>query len=136
MELVAKDDVLGGLKKFKRLAKQDLLASTLTSDPEFWRAMAEARRRKYAELMDLIERNGVEWTRDQSLQDYARLPLLEPDDHSHPDIRGEEQALEMFFSLLGTDRKTLRELRSQRPPSAASTPDFSPGQEMPAQASS
>ena len=55
---VAKDDVLRGLKKFKRLAKQDLLASGVTSNPDFWRVQAESRRQKYSDLMELVEAKG------------------------------------------------------------------------------
>ena len=41
MIVVAKEDVLKGLKKFKRLAKQDLLVSQFTADPDFWIRQAE-----------------------------------------------------------------------------------------------
>lgn len=116
MILVAKEDVLRGLKKFKRLAKQDILASSLTSNPEFWSTQAEARRRKYQELMDAVERDGVERTYQEQLDEYTRLPFLDPDDDSQPELRGTEQALEMFFTLLGVERKSLREARSRRIP--------------------
>ncbi len=116
MILVAKEDVLRGLKKFKRLAKQDILASGLTSNPEFWSTQAEARRRKYQELMDAVERDGVEKTYQENLEQYARLPFLDPDDNSQPELKGTEQALEMFFTLLGVERKPLREARNRRIP--------------------
>lgn len=51
-------DALRALKKFKRLAKQDLLASEFTSEPEFWRGQAEARRATYDTLMGLVEEEG------------------------------------------------------------------------------
>ena len=104
---VAKDDVLRGLKKFKRLAKQDLLASSLTSNPRFWSSQAEARRTMYDELMTAVEEKGVELAYRQAAKTYATLPLhnlssvQEPD----PQITGKQQALEMFFTILGVNKE-------------------------------
>ncbi|NMB25620.1 MAG: hypothetical protein GX986_08815, partial [Firmicutes bacterium] len=98
MIMVAKDDVLRGLKKFKRLAKQDLLASTLTSNPDFWKAQAEARRHKYDDLMELVEAKGVDLACKVAMSDYAKLPLFDSLEGDAPEIRGTEQALEMFFT--------------------------------------
>jgi hypothetical protein len=112
MILVAKDDVLRGLKKFKRLAKQDLLASTLTSNPDFWKAQAEARRQKYDDLMELVEGKGVDLACKVAMSDYAKLPLFDPHGSAAPEIRGAEQALEMFFTLLGMESTEMGSLRS------------------------
>jgi hypothetical protein len=109
---VAKDDVLRGLKKFKRLAKQDLLASSLTSNPDFWRVQAETRREKYSELMELVDEKGVDLAYDIAAKEYAKLPLFDPEQRVAPELRGLEQALEMFFTLLGISSTQMLALRT------------------------
>lgn len=104
MIAVAKDDVLRGLKKFKRLAKQDILASPRTSEPEFWREQAEARREMYTKLMSWVEYEGVDAACRMALDELAALPLL----HSSridPARSGKEQALGLFLQLVGVDRR-------------------------------
>lgn len=108
---VAKEDVLRGLKKFKRLAKQDLLASDLMSDPEFWRVQAESRRRKYSELMESVKEKGVDMAYEIASQEYASLPLSDPAKADTPEVKGTQQALEMFFTLLGLGEKAMAALR-------------------------
>lgn len=100
MILVAKEDVLNGLKRFKRLAKQDFLASALTSNPAFWITQAEWRRKTYDKLSELVKEKGLEDAYQQALEEYQSLPDLSPTEAS-PEIRGRKQALEMFFTLLG-----------------------------------
>ncbi|MGE5575696.1 MAG: hypothetical protein ACM3TT_00685 [Syntrophothermus sp.] len=101
---VAKDDVLRGLKKFKRLAKQDILASPLTSNPDFWSKQAEARRKIYDELMQAVERDGIEEAYEMALRNYAKLPVVHSSEETHPEVRGEKQAFEMFFTILGVEK--------------------------------
>ncbi|HEX6971175.1 MAG TPA: hypothetical protein VF234_03060 [Limnochordia bacterium] len=108
---VAQDDVLRGLKKFKRLAKQDLLASPLTSDPGFWSTQARARRATYDVLSTWVEEQGVDAAYRKALEQYAALPLLRSMDGTNDatgtnrrddaEIAGQQQALELFFTLLG-----------------------------------
>ncbi|MBI2914792.1 MAG: hypothetical protein HYY08_02590 [Firmicutes bacterium] len=104
MYRVSKEDVLQGLKRCKRLAKQDFLASSLTPNPEFWSAQAGARRKKYDELTQVVEEEGVEAAYGQAKNSYAALPLpgFEPGS-SLPEVQGERQALEMFFTIVGLD---------------------------------
>ena len=109
---VAKDDVLKGLKKFKRLAKQDLLASSLTSNPDFGKVQAESRRQKYTELMELVEARGVDLAFKTAAAEYAKLPLFGTQDNADPQLRGTEQALEMFFTLLGMTSEQMQVLRT------------------------
>jgi hypothetical protein len=98
---IAKDDVLRGLKKFKRLAKQDLLASSLTSNPHYWSTQAEARRAEYGELMEIVDDDGVEIAYRKAVQRYASLPLVAQGECPDPEVSGCRQALEMFFTMLG-----------------------------------
>lgn len=114
MIVVAKDDVLRGLKRFKRLAKQDLLASSRTSNPAFWEKQAEARREKYTQLMDVIERIGVDAACERALRDYAALPLVHSQGTPDPVISGHQQALEMFFEIIGVDQKSRLQMQGDR----------------------
>src|SRR5690606_4956302 len=70
-------EVLQALKKCKRLAKQDLLASAHTSNPDFWRSQAEARRATYDRLMGLVESEGVEAAYRMAVDEHAALPLVD-----------------------------------------------------------
>jgi hypothetical protein len=93
---VDQDDVLRGLKRCKRLAKQAFLASGLTADPSFWTAQAEARRLTYDDLMATIQSRGLEPTYEA-----ARLRHQQLSTPTDPRETGERQALEMFFVILG-----------------------------------
>lgn len=97
---ISPGDVLKALKKCKRLAKQDLLASGLTSDPEFWREHAQARRATYDALMALIENEGVDAAHRYAVNESAALPLLDSAGDTAA-VKGRRQALEMFFSIIG-----------------------------------
>lgn len=109
---VSRDDVLRGLKRFRRLAKQDLLASPSTSDPDFWSEQATARRAVYGELMHWVEREGVEAAYRRALDGYTALPLLRAGES--PALSGREQAFELFFSILGLDPREVTRLRNSR----------------------
>ncbi|MCK9222045.1 MAG: hypothetical protein PHV61_11770 [Limnochordia bacterium] len=98
MFIVDDEDVLRGLKKFKRLAKQDLLASSLTSDPEFWNEQAQARREMYDKLMLWIQEQGVDEAYRIARKEEASLPLVNSKDAA---VLGKQQALNMFFTILG-----------------------------------
>lgn len=103
MNRLEKEDLIKGLKKCKRLAKQDLLASTLTSNPEFWNKQAEARRQTYGDLIDLVESKGIEAATSYALKGFAKLP---PESGDLPEVRGRRQALKMFFTILGLDERS------------------------------
>lgn len=96
-------DALRALKKFKRLAKQDLLATELTSDPDFWRSQAQARRATYDTLMALVESEGVEAAHRYAVDEHASLPLLGSAGETAA-VKGKKQALRMFFAILGTEQ--------------------------------
>lgn len=101
-------DALRALKKFKRLAKQDLLAGELTTDPEFWRELATARRGAYDELMHVIGDEGVEAARRYAVKRHAALPLRGSAGDTAA-VKGKKQALEMFFTIVGV-RKTVSDV--------------------------
>ncbi|MFO7265388.1 MAG: hypothetical protein FWJ73_03820 [Limnochordales bacterium] len=100
MFTISPGDVLKALKRCKRLAKQDLLASELTSDPEFWREHAQARRATYDALMALVESEGVDAAHRYAMQESAALPLADSEEDTAA-TKGKRQALEMFFCIIG-----------------------------------
>jgi len=109
------EDVIRGLKRLKSLAKQDMLASKLAPNPDFWMRMATARKQKYETLMALVEQHGVPGACEIALEQYANLPASDsgsPD--AKPDTKGEEQALEVFFKTIGVDRRALKDAKSRR----------------------
>lgn len=112
---VSPEDVLRGLKRFKRLAKQDLLASNKTPNPRFWTVHAEARRKTYDLLMERIEKEGLQSAYEMARHTYVNLPLLTANAEDHPEVRGQEQALDLFFEVLGLNRAQVDQLRQQRP---------------------
>ena len=103
---IAKDDVLRGLKRCKRIAKQDLLASSLTDNPQYWNEQAQVRRNYYDLLMQVIEQGGVEQAYNLAVRLYAALPPCNNQDiEQDPNTSGTRQALEVFFSILGMSKK-------------------------------
>lgn len=121
MVSVGQDDVLRGLKRFRRLAKQDLLASRPAPDSDFWSEHAKARRDVYGELMNIVENEGVEAAYRQAIDRYTALPFLRAGES--PELSGREQAYELFFALVGLDPREMTRLRNSRrripPPSHA-----------------
>lgn len=104
-----------GLKKFKRLAKQDLLFSMQTSEPLYWYNHAVARREQYTQFMEAVERGGVDEAYRKAVESYTQLPRLDCETAAqNPEIAGREQAFHLFFDLLGIDQKTIAILRNKR----------------------
>jgi len=110
---VHKDDVLRALKRFRRLAKQDLLMSEHTSDPAYWKEQAEARRRTYAALIEWVSQRGVDAAHEEAIRAYAALPLLRAKGED-PVTSGSEQAFELFFLTIGIAEKELVRMRNGR----------------------
>ncbi|MBE3597943.1 MAG: hypothetical protein IMX02_03810 [Limnochordaceae bacterium] len=117
---VSPEDVLRGLKRSKRLAKQDILASSKTPNPRYWTAHAEARRRVYDLLMEAIEREGLDSAYHLARRQFATL-LETPADRraEDPERNGEEQALRLFFAMLGLADQDVDALVHEVTPEAA-----------------
>ena len=111
MIVVAKEDVLKGLKKFKRLAKQDLLVSKFTADPEFWIRQAEGRRTTYSMLMEIVDEHGVDHAYQYAVKKYASLPFVFANKEEEACVIGMIQAFEMFFMILGLQPPSRKELK-------------------------
>lgn len=112
MVYVTAKDALRALKTFKRLAKQDLLASGHMAEPQFWRQQAESRRSTYDVLMHLVKHEGVDAAHRYAVDALAALPLFRSaqraqtggaDGSFTATDRGKQQALNMFISLLGDE---------------------------------
>ena len=95
MNTLGKQDVINGLKKCKRLAKQDLLAKlATTSQPEFWNKQAEVRRQIYGELIEIVEK-GVEAATSYALKAFVKLS---PDNDS-PEVRTKASLENVFYNF-------------------------------------
>lgn len=108
---IGREDLLRALKKFKGLAKQDILASDLTSCPEYWRAHAEARRSEYIKLIDLMEKTDIEEACAYAFSAYKSIQKAADGDQVFAEMKGREQALEMFFRVIGIEPSHLRSAR-------------------------
>lgn len=115
--VLSSDEILRGLKHYRRIAKQDLLRSTEADHPDASRTHAEARRAVYGELAELAEQSSPEDVVRRALDAYRELPFTHgtPDD-AYTDIKGRENALENFFLMIGLEPKARREARNERPP--------------------
>ena len=89
----------------------------LKANPEVFRRHAEARREVYAKLAEVAEREGPEAAVAYALELYRSLPFVTgtPEDQ-YPEIKGQENALENFFLMIGLDPKVRREARKARKP--------------------
>lgn len=115
MVYVGRDDLISSLKRFKSYAKQEVLASELTRNPEATRAMAQARKDEYERLIQIVEDKGVGSAYDEATMTYrelkARLSMYDYDDETAEQQKiqdsslaselGREQALSNFLHILG-----------------------------------
>jgi hypothetical protein len=115
--VLSSEEILRGLKHYRRIAKQDVLRAPETPNPDAFRTHAEARREVYAQLADLAEINHPDDVVEHALGIYKTLPFLNgtPED-SHPESKGRENALENFFLMIGLDARVRREARRERKP--------------------
>jgi hypothetical protein len=115
--VLSSEEILRGLKHYRRIAKQDVLRAVETPNPDAFRVHAEARREVYAQLADLAEINHPDEVVEHALGIYKTLPFLNgtPED-SHPESKGRENALENFFLMIGLDARVRREARRERKP--------------------
>ena len=114
--VLSSDEIIKGLKHYRRIAKQDVLRAAETANPDVFREHAEARRTVYARLTDIAERDTPSDVVQEALKCYRELPFVTGTaEDEHADIKGRENALENFFLMIGLEPKVRREVRSQRP---------------------
>ncbi len=114
-ETLTTEQVLQGLKHYRRIARQDLLRAPETPNPEAFQKHAEARREIYAKLGERAEQVSTDDVIEYALELYRELPFVNgTPEHEHADIKGRENALENFFLMVGLDPKRRREARSSR----------------------
>ncbi len=114
--VLSSDDIVRGLKHYRRIAKQDVLRAPETANPEAFLRHAEARREVYAELAEIAERAGPQDVVQAALGAYQNLPFATgSNDLAHVELRARENALENFFLMIGLEPKVRREARSLRP---------------------
>lgn len=114
--VLSSDEILRGLKHYRRIAKQDVLRAGETDNPDAFRSHAEARRGVYARLTEIAESQSPGAVVNEALECYKELPFVSGTaEGDHADIKGQENALENFFLMVGLEPKVRREVRSQRP---------------------
>jgi hypothetical protein len=110
------EQLMQGLKHYRRIARQDLLRAPETPFPDAFRQHAEARRALYVALEQQASQHGPQDAIDYALGEYRALPFTTgTEEHEHPELKGRENGLENFFLMIGLDPKTRREARSARP---------------------
>ena len=115
-ELLTTEQILQGLKHYRRIARQDMLRASETPHPDAFLTHAEQRRAVYTELGSLAETAAPDEVITHAITMYKALPFVTgTPEHEHPDIKGRENALENFFLMVGLDPKVRREARSARP---------------------
>lgn len=114
-EPLTTDQLLQGLKHYRRIARQDMLRAPETPHPDAFLRHAESRREVYVALGSYAETHASDEVIGHALELYRALPFVTGTaEHEHPEIKGRENALENFFLLVGLDPKTRREARSHR----------------------
>lgn len=114
--VLSTDEILRGLKHYRRIAKQDLLRADQAEHPDAFRRHAEARREVYAQLTEVANDGTPEEVARAALDLYKSLPFVTGTAaNDHIDVKGRENALENFFLMIGLEPKVRREVRSQRP---------------------
>ena len=115
-ELMTTEQLLQGLKHYRRIARQDLLRAPETPHPDAFRLHAEARRALYVALEGRASESGPQGAVDFAVAEYRALPFTTGTaEHEHPGLKGRENGLENFFLMIGLDPKMRREARSARP---------------------
>lgn len=115
--VLSSEEIIRGLKHYRRIAKQDLLRSAESDNPETFTKHAEARRLVYAHLSEIAEADTPAAVVQAALERYQELPFVTGTGaDAFTEIKGEENALENFFLMIGLEPKVRREVRSQRPP--------------------
>jgi len=115
-EPMTTDQLLQGLKHYRRIARQDMLRAPETPHPGAFLKHAESRREVYVALGTHAEAHASDEVIAHALELYRQLPFVTgTPEHEYAEIKGRENALENFFLLVGLDPKTRREARSHRP---------------------
>lgn len=113
--VLSSEEILRGLKHYRRIAKQDLLLASETENPEVFRRHAEARRAVYSYLSELAQTMSPPQVVEEALKAYRELPFVTgTDEAEYTEIKGRENALENFFLMVGLEPKLRREIRRQR----------------------
>ncbi|WP_027480442.1 hypothetical protein [Deinococcus pimensis] len=109
------EQILQGLKHYRRIARQDMLRAPETPHPDAFLKHAESRRAVYVALAERAEQASADDVVEHALHLYRDLPFVTgTPEFEHPEIKGRENALENFFLMVGLDPKRRREARSQR----------------------
>ncbi len=114
--VLSSDEILRGLKHYKRIAKQDILRAEGDNNSTHIHEHAQARRQMYDQLAEVASEAKPSDVVQVALEQYKKLPFVKgTSEEEYNDIKGKESALENFFSMINLEPKVRRETRSQRP---------------------
>lgn len=114
--VLSSDEIIRGLKHYRRIAKQDLLRAQETQNPQVFSRHAEMRREIYGTLSNFAETLSPEEVANKALAMYQKLPFVTGTQRNeHIEVKAQENALENFFIMIGLSPKLRREARSKRP---------------------
>jgi len=114
--VLSSDEIIRGLKHYRRIAKQDILRAAETENPEVFSKHAEVRREVYGDLWKSAETLSPDEVAKKALSLYEELPFVSgTEKDEYIDIQAKEHALENFFVMIGLSPKIRRESRSKRP---------------------
>lgn len=115
--VLSSEEIIRGLKHYRRIARQDLLRAPETDHPDRFIEHAQARREVYSELAEIAAGKTPTDVLNAALERYSKLPFVTGQNESrYATIKGQENAYENFFLMVGVPPKIRREARSQRPP--------------------
>src|SRR5690625_7851318 len=95
------DEIIRGLKHYKRIARQDLLQAE--GDPDFERRALHARSRRevYSQLAELATAEPASEVLREALRLYRELPIVTgTPEASHGDIQGHQNPQENFVRVV------------------------------------
>lgn len=106
-----------GLKRFRKMARQDMLLAPHTPHPEAFLNAAQTRHALYREFSERLEGGeSIGELLEDAIARYKKLPFTTGlPEGEQPELRGQEQALENYFLLVGLSARARREARSARP---------------------
>lgn len=109
------DELIRGLKHYRRIARQDLLQANAVEDGADLRVHAEARREVYTHLAETAAAEPAAEVLREALRLYQELPFVTgTPDGEFVWEKGRENALENFFVMVNLAPRIRRTVRSTR----------------------
>lgn len=112
---ISTDELIRGLKHYRRIARQDILQAEASDDGEYLHSHAASRREVYSHLAELADAEPPGEVLREALRLYQELPFVTgTPEGTHAWEKGRENALENFFVMVNLSPKIRRTVRSAR----------------------